>query len=120
MGKRQALVIEDNKDIGDVYVLTLHMMEYDAELVLDGREALARLEQHQPDLIILDMNLPKVSGHYIYKQIRSDARMDACPIIIATANTVVAEQIEGELGPNDQILLKPISPLQLRSIIEGL
>lgn len=115
-----ALVIEDNKEIGEIYLMTLDMVGIQGELVVDGRLALERLEQIVPDLIILDMNLPQVSGHYLYKQIRSDHRMDGVPVIIATANTLLATALAGELGANDRLLVKPVSPKSLRDVVENL
>lgn len=108
------LIIEDNASIGDIYSTALS--DYDTELILDGKQALVRLKEVVPDLIILDMNLPHVSGHYILKQIRADPRTAEIPVIIATANTPMAEALEPQLTDLDMILIKPISPLDLRDL----
>ncbi|MBC8172059.1 MAG: response regulator, partial [Anaerolineae bacterium] len=73
-----------------------------------------------PDLVVLDMNLPHVSGHYIYKKLRSEERFVAMPIIIATANSLIAEALGPDMGPRDHLLIKPISPTQLRNIARNM
>lgn len=120
MAKGLALVIEDSREIADIYSATLNLAGYEAELVYDGKQALERLGALVPRLIILDMNLPQVSGHYIYKQIRADSRLNQVVVIIATANTVMADALQKELSPGDTLLVKPVSPLQLREVLNSL
>lgn len=120
MVKRQALIVEDNLEIGEIYRVTLELENYGSQQITDGKEALQYLQSHLPDLLILDMNLPQVSGHYIYKQVRSDERLDLMPIIISTANNLVAAALQADLGPNDMLLVKPVSPRQLREVIQAL
>lgn len=120
MGKGLALVIEDSHEIADIYSATLNLAGYEAELVYDGKTALERLGKLIPHVIILDMNLPQVSGHYIYKQIRADGRLNNTVVIIATANTVMADALSSELSPGDHLLVKPVSPIQLRDVLNRL
>jgi len=121
VARRQALIVEDNKEIGQIYSMTLDMIDYDTHHVIDGKIALNYLNTGvTPDLIILDMNLPQVSGHYVYKTIRADRRFDGTVVIIATANTVVARALANDLAPTDQILVKPVSARQLRDIASEL
>jgi len=120
MAQKRALIIEDNPEIGDIYTLTLEMAGYDSDHILNGNEALAYFDNNTPDLVVLDMNLPHVSGHYIYKKLRARPDLNNMPIIISTANTLVARVLEGQLGPNDRLLVKPVSPRELRAIVEKL
>ena len=120
MAKKQALIVEDNQSIGEMYIVTLGMIDIEAEHIADGKLALQRLEVATPDLIILDMNLPQVSGHYLYKKIRSTPRLNTTPVIISTANTLVAQTLAGDLGEYDRLLVKPISPSMLQQVIQGL
>ena len=108
-----ALIIEDQQSIGMLYAETLHRAGFDAEHIADGREALDRLQQIAPDLIVLDMNLPHVSGHYLLKQIRGDPRLAETPVIIATANAVMADALQDQLGPFDILMIKPVRPAEL-------
>lgn len=120
MGKKFALIIEDNPAIGDIYATTLEMMDITSELVVDGKVALERIEDLTPDLIILDMNLPQVSGHYIYKRIRSDDRLDGTRVIISTANNLVAQMIARDLDKRDRLMMKPVGPRQLLDVLDTL
>jgi DNA-binding response OmpR family regulator len=120
MTAKTAFVVEDNKDIAELYRTSLSMIGYEAECVHDGKEALDRLETVTPDLIILDMNLPHVSGHYLYQKIRATSHLDDVPVIISTANMIAAETLSGNLGKHDRLLVKPISPRQLHELIAKL
>jgi DNA-binding response OmpR family regulator len=114
--RRVAFVIEDNVELGYIYAAALEMANFKVEHLVDGKQALDRLEREVPDLVILDMNLPHVSGHYIYKKVRADERFATTPIIIATANSLIAEALGSELGEKDHLLIKPVSPSQLRNL----
>lgn len=114
MGSRLALIVEDNVELGTIYAAALEAANFDIEHVLDGRKALQRLDELIPTLIVLDMNLPHVSGHYIYKKVRSDARFGRTPIIIATANALIADALGNEIAAMDKLMIKPVSPSQLR------
>lgn len=120
MSKGFALIIEDNREIGDIYATTLQMAGFETEMVYDGKLALDKLDQRLPDLIILDMNLPQVSGHYIYKTIRSNRRLDNTVVIISTANTLVGTMLGEGLSRQDLLLLKPVTPRQLREVVDNL
>lgn len=111
-----ALIVEDHVEIAEMYAISLQILKYDTEIITDGRVALDRLKQLVPDLVILDMNLPSVSGHFIYKQMRSDNRLKDVPVIISTANAVVADVLGDDLAPHDRLLVKPISPRKLQEV----
>ncbi|HEX2622728.1 MAG TPA: response regulator [Phototrophicaceae bacterium] len=120
MKKRVALVVEDNIELGYIYAAALEMADFSVEHIIDGKQALQRMEGKIPDLVVLDMNLPHVSGHFIYKNLRSDEKFTGMPVIIATANSLLAEALGPVMGPRDVLLIKPISPTQLRNIARGL
>jgi DNA-binding response OmpR family regulator len=117
-GSRLAIIVEDNPEIGEIYSTALQLSSFTTELIADGREALERLGDIVPTLLILDVNLPNVSGHFLYKKVRSDTRFDQTPVIIATANLLVSETLGKDLGPRDKLLVKPISPRHLREVAE--
>lgn len=115
---KKALIIEDNKEIGEIYRLTIGMIGYECEQITNGKVALDRLDAEIPTIIILDMNLPEVSGHYLYKKIRASPNYDKVPVIISTANMLVARSLESELHPQDRLLVKPVHPRALTDLIE--
>ncbi|MCU0498300.1 MAG: response regulator [Anaerolineae bacterium] len=116
MTTRKAFIIEDNVELGYIYKTVLEAVDFTVENITDGKEALRRFETEVPDLIILDMNLPQVSGHYIYQKLRADERFKQMPIVIATANELVATALRHQLGERDFLLVKPISPNKLRAL----
>lgn len=118
MANRLALIIEDQEDIADIYGNALHLVGFETEMIYDGKVALDNLLHLAPDLIILDMNLPRVSGHYLFKQLRSIAHLEDVPVIICTANSVLANAMKSEIGPTDFILIKPVSIHQLNGLVK--
>lgn len=118
MSSRLALVIEDQEDIANLYRNALALSKFETQIMHDGKEALEQLPHIHPDVIILDMNLPHVSGHYLFKQLRSIPHLEDVPVIICTANTVMATAMESEISSSDFILVKPISIHQLNGLIK--
>jgi CheY-like chemotaxis protein len=112
MTKPLALVIEDNDKLSQIFSLTLQT-EFEIEAITDGKAALQRLSEIVPDLIILDLHLPNVSGHELLKYVRADARMAKTRVILTTADERQSEALQ-DLA--DIVLLKPISPVQLREL----
>jgi len=117
MAKRFALIIEDQQDIADIYSNALHLTGFDTHIIYDGKEALTQLPNIEPDIILLDMNLPHVSGHYLFKELRSIPHLADVPVIICTANSVLATAMKSEINATDFILIKPISIHQLNDLV---
>jgi DNA-binding response OmpR family regulator len=107
-----ALIIEDNDKLSQIFSLTLQS-EFEVEAVLDGQIAYKRLGEVIPDLVILDLHLPGISGRELLEYIRSDARLEKTRVILATADERQSEYLY-DLA--DIVLLKPISPVQLREL----
>lgn len=112
MSKPLALIIEDDPEIGNILSFSLEN-EFEIEVIQDGQEALARLAEVVPALIMLDLYLPTVSGVDIFAQIRSDARLKTTKVIVCTADAIHAESLRNQA---DLVLLKPISPSQVREL----
>lgn len=110
--KPTALIIEDDPQLNHLFGVTLKN-HFDVMQIHDGLDALALLEQHTPDLIVLDMNLPGVPGAKILNHVRADARFASTHIILATADAQQANTLSDQA---DIVLLKPISPSQLREL----
>jgi CheY-like chemotaxis protein len=108
-------VIEDYEDTANVFGWALDMAGYDVEIVRDGAVAKKRLQEVIPDLIILDIHVPSVSGDKLLQQIRSDERLSKTLVFLATADANMAAQLRDQA---ELVLLKPISPTQLRDLAE--
>jgi DNA-binding response OmpR family regulator len=104
------LVVEDDLSLSDVLAFTLRRVGYAVITAFDGVAALHLWEAETPDLVVLDLNLPKLDGLAVCRQIRSQAQT---PIIILSVRSGDEEVVKGlELGADDYIV-KPFSPNQL-------
>lgn len=115
--KPLALVIEDSEDVAIVFHTAMERAGFESEIISDGAVALERLAEIVPDLVILDLHLPGVSGEQILKFIRSDSRLEEIKVIVATADANWAEKLA---STSTISMLKPISFTQLRQIAERL
>lgn len=113
MGKPLALIVEDEFDISIVFSRALQAAGFETEIIRSGDAALEWLSSSKPDIVILDLNLPCVSGPEILQNIRADERLAKTPVIIATAYARLAEGIRDQA---DQVLFKPVSFAQLRDL----
>jgi len=103
--------------LADVVSFTLRRAGFDVVVAHDGQQALERWEAESPDLIVLDLNLPKLDGLTVCRRIRSRANT---PIIILSVRSEEDDVVEGlKLGADDYIV-KPFSPRQLVARAEAL
>jgi DNA-binding response OmpR family regulator len=113
----KALVVDDDLDLADVLSFTLRRAGFEVIVAHDGYLALERWREENPDLIILDLNLPKLNGLAVCRQIRAEADT---PIIILSVRDEEDDIVQGlELGADDYIV-KPFSPRQLVARAEAL
>jgi DNA-binding response OmpR family regulator len=117
MGDAIALVIEDHRDISSLFCMVLEEAGFQTEVIQTGDEAVARLAEVVPDVVILDLHLPGVQGDEILHQIRADARMAETRVIVITAYTVLARTLQDEA---DLVLIKPVSLNLLRRLVARL
>lgn len=108
-----ALVIEDDEDLATIFAKAVEAAEYEVEVIHAGDKAMERLDTIVPDIVILDLNLPFVSGVTILDRIRADEQMAKTRVILATANYGLAQSIEENA---DLVLVKPITFSQLRDL----
>ncbi len=114
------LVVEDDRDIGELVCRYLEKASFRAELVSSGRDAVAALAAGPPDLLILDLMLPHVDGLEICRLVRAADKTAAIPIIMLTARAEESERIVGlEIGADDYIA-KPFSPNELVARVRAL
>ncbi len=107
-----AFVIEDDPVLNDINCVTLNPY-FQVQAYLRGDLAMDALDTTVPNLVILDINLPKISGEHILKKLRAEARFATTKVILTTADNVQAAMLDSEA---DIVLLKPISTKQLREL----
>jgi CheY-like chemotaxis protein len=118
MGKHLALIVDDHYDSGIIFSEALEWAGLETEIVRSGEVALARLAAVVPDVVVLDMCLPRVAGSDILRRIRADARLAETRIIIVTGDQWIADALP--YGEADVVLLKPIGFNQLRQVAASL
>jgi two-component system alkaline phosphatase synthesis response regulator PhoP len=117
---KRILIIEDDKDIVELVRYNLEKDGFQVLATGDGTTGLAQLRKSSPDLLILDLMLPKLSGLEVCKEVRRDAALNRLPILMLTARGEEADRIVGlELGADDYVT-KPFSPRELVARIKAL
>lgn len=110
------LVVEDDLSLSDVLAFSLRRAGYEVITAFDGLAALQLWEAENPDLLVLDLNLPKLDGLAVCRQIRSQAQT---PIIILSVRSGDEAVVKGlEYGADDYVV-KPFSPTQLVARIKA-
>ena len=116
MGKKPfGYVIEDYEDSATIFQWALEKAGYDVEVAKDGAVAQKRLTEIVPDLIVLDLHMPHVTGDKLLRQIRTDERLANTRVFLATADANMAAQLRDQA---ELVLLKPISFMQLKDLAE--
>jgi DNA-binding response OmpR family regulator len=111
-----AFIIEDDPKLSAIYHVVLQQAGYLTEIIQRGDEARKRLSTTTPDLILLDVHLPYVSGTELLQQIRADHRTARTPVIVLTADIYSAKTLSLE-GHADHVLVKSFGVSQLRSLL---
>lgn len=116
MAESRILVVEDEPSIAEIVQLYLRRAGYQVALAQDGEAALAALSRQLPDLVVLDLMLPRLDGLSVTRWLRD--RSDI-PIIMLTARREEADRIAGlEIGADDYVV-KPFSPQELVSRVRA-
>lgn len=118
--KPKVLIVDDNET--NVELIGMHLKPYDYTILkaYDGDEALQMVEKHSPDLILLDLMMPKVSGYEVCQKLKADPKTTLIPIIIITALRELDDKIKAmELGADD-FLIKPFNKIELLTRIKSL
>jgi len=112
-----ALIVEDDRDIVALFRHVLDVAGYHTEISMNGLEAMERIESAEPDIVLLDLQLPGLSGIEILKRMREDERMKVIPVVVITA---YAYYLNGLPQEPDMVLLKPVDLGQLSSLVQRL
>lgn len=114
------LIAEDEQDILDLIIFTLEFGGYEVIPTSNGEEALKMTREHIPDLVLLDVRMPLLSGYQVCSEIKSDVVTQHIPVIFLSAKGQEAEIKTGyEKGAIDYIL-KPFAPDQLLNRLQDI
>ena len=106
--RQTILVVEDDEDLRRLYRTALTLSGYDVFEVGDGLEALQRIDHSPPDLVILDLLLPRMSGLIVQQEIAAQAVTREIPIVVITGSSIDAGEMDVAC-----FLRKPVSPDRL-------
>ncbi|MFA5311055.1 MAG: response regulator [Candidatus Omnitrophota bacterium] len=111
------LIVDDDPDIRDVLKLTLSEENYEILEACDGEAALKLVHSNQPDLILLDYQIPKVDGREVCRRIKKDLLLRHLPIIMVTGKGDINDKVGGIDAGADDYVVKPFEPKELMARI---
>lgn len=116
--KKQILIVDDNEDIVTTYRVVLARMGYGVLYARDGNECLERIEESKPDLVLLDVRLPGLSGTEVCRLIKEKSQTKDVPVVAITASmSSDTKNKMAEVGA-DEFLLKPIDVSDLNRVVK--
>ena len=116
--RKKILVVEDSSTIRKVVSITLNQKGYEVIEAGDGLEALSKLNEANPDLILLDIILPKMDGYRILSIIRENPDFKNIPVIMLTSKDGIINKVKGKVAGSSAYLTKPFDPERLVETIE--
>jgi CheY-like chemotaxis protein len=128
VSEKRILVVDDEPDVRDFISACLEDAGFQVETAFDGQDALEKIQRKTPDLITLDMIMPRMSGIGLMRKLRDNSKWKEIPVVIITAHAKdemgekdIKELYQGEIKPAPKhIIEKPITPTKLVSRIADL
>ena len=118
--KKRLLVVEDNSRLLQAIYICLSKAGFEVMTARDGDDALERIAETIPDLIVSDVMMPGTNGLLLASQIRANPRTDLIPIVILTARDTKEDRVAGFKAGVDAYLAKPFEPEELVAAIENI
>ena len=116
----RVLVVDDEAAIRDMIQFALERAELDVQTASDAHEALLRISENRPDIILMDWMMPGVSGIELTRRLRKDEKTRDIPILMLTARVTEDDIVTGLEAGADDYLIKPFSPRELQARIKAL
>jgi DNA-binding response OmpR family regulator len=111
------LVVDDDPAVSRLVEINLTQVGYQVQIAADGEEALARVAASKPDLVILDVMMPRLDGFEALKRLRADPSSAEIPVIMLTARAQDEDVFEGYGQGAQWYLTKPFAPNELRAAV---
>ena len=116
---KKIVIAEDDKFISEMYIAKLSAEGFDVEYAQDGQEAIEKICEIQPDIVLLDILMPKLNGIEVLKRIRADKKVKNTPVIVLTnANEKDHISKAMEMGANDYLIKASFTPDEIVSKIK--
>ncbi|HXI86432.1 MAG TPA: phosphate regulon transcriptional regulator PhoB [Parvularculaceae bacterium] len=113
MASTRVLVVEDEEALATLLEYNLKLEDFDVSLAADGEEALMKVDESLPDIVILDWMLPKISGIEVCRRLRLKPETKNIPVIMLTARSEESDRIRGLETGADDYMTKPFSTNEL-------
>ncbi len=106
---KKILIVDDEADIIEILQFVMEANGYECITAMDGEEGLKLARETSPDLIILDVMMPKINGYKISRLLKYDAKYKNIPILMITARSQEEDKIIGEETGADEYITKPFN-----------
>ena len=117
MNQKRILIVDDEPDIVTTIKVVLEQEGYNTLCARDGKEALQKARQELPDLMILDLKLPLLSGEEVCRRIRKDEIIGKLPIIMLTAKDSDVDRVLGKVIGANHYIAKPFDVQRLLNVV---
>ncbi|MGH2529026.1 MAG: GGDEF domain-containing response regulator [Actinomycetota bacterium] len=113
------LVVDDDPDIARFVEVNLRSAGYDVAVASDGEEALQRAGEMRPDLVLLDVMMPRIDGFEVAQRLRRNPQTANTSIIMLTAKALSTDKVLGLTAGADDYIIKPFDPIELLARVKG-
>jgi diguanylate cyclase (GGDEF)-like protein len=113
------LVVDDDPDVARFVEVNLRSAGYDVTVASNGEEGLSRAIELRPDLVLLDVMMPKLDGFEVAQRLRRDPRTSSSSIIMLTAKALSSDKVLGLSSGADDYIIKPFDPVELLARVKG-
>ena len=114
------LVADDDADIVRFVEVNLRLEGFQVLTARDGQEALTKALDLLPDVVLLDVLMPRIDGYTVCERLRADQRGAAIPVILLTANFISADEEVARQAGADDFVVKPFDPCELMARVRAL
>ncbi len=113
------LVVDDDPDVARFVEVNLRSAGYSVTVASNGEEAMDRALELRPDLVLLDVMMPKMDGFEVAQRLRRDSRTSSSSIIMLTAKALSSDKVLGLSSGADDYIIKPFDPVELLARVKG-
>jgi len=118
MDKKRILVVDDERHIVRLVQVNLERAGYEILTAFDGIEALEKVKTESPDMVVLDVMMPRMDGFEVLKNLQADPKWQNIPVIMLTAKAQDADIFKGWASGVSSYLTKPFNPRELLVFVE--